>query len=103
MVKLTTPAVGEEQVVDIELDKATVLMPIRTDYTPIDAKVLWNLDTGPQEPTRRIDGDISKDREAELTEGEHILQCRYMKLGSFAVHRVCEDPDQSFRKFPYDT
>jgi hypothetical protein len=97
------PAVGEEQVVDIELDKATVLMPIRTDYTPIDAKVLWNLDSGPQEPTGRIDGDISKDREAGLTEGEHILRCLYMKLCSFAIIRVWEDPDQSFRELPYDT
>ena len=93
--KFTTPAVGEEQVVDIELDKATVLMPIRTDYTPIDSKVLWNLNSGPQEPTGRIDSDTNKDGvEVKLTEGERILGCsRYMNLCSSAVNRVWEDPD----------
>ena len=45
------PAVGDEQVVDIELDRATVLMPIRKNYTPIDSKALWDLDASRQEST----------------------------------------------------
>jgi hypothetical protein len=61
---------GEEQVVDIELDKATVLMPVRRDYTPVDAKVLWSLDNS---QVGRND-DISKDRaQAEPTEGERTI------------------------------
>jgi len=71
MVKFTSPAVGEEQVVDIELDKATVLMPIRLDYTPIDAKVLWNLDASHQEPTGSVGSDKQDAAQDEPTEGEH--------------------------------
>jgi hypothetical protein len=66
-VKYTTPAVGEEQVVDMELDKATVLIPARTDFTPIDSKVLWNLDAnGNRESNGTVDDDKSR---AEPTEG----------------------------------
>ncbi|KAF8802431.1 hypothetical protein BYT27DRAFT_7112451 [Phlegmacium glaucopus] len=33
---------GEDQIVDIELDKGTMLKPIQSGYTPIGAKSLWN-------------------------------------------------------------
>ena len=33
---------GEDQVVDIELDKGTMLKPIQSGYTPIGAKSLWD-------------------------------------------------------------
>jgi hypothetical protein len=78
-VKFTTPAVGEEQVVDIELDKATVLMPIRTDYTSIDAKVWWNLDAGYQGPIESITSDTSRGKDearTEPTDGKHIAHVR---------------------------
>jgi hypothetical protein len=83
-VKFTTPAVGEEQVVDIELDKATVLMPIRTNYTPVDAKVLWNMGTGQHGPIGSIDGNKVKDgAQAEPTEGKRIVHRRSMQLYLF--------------------
>ena len=49
LVRSVNPAVGDQQVVDIELDRATVLMPIRKNYTSIDSKALWDLDTSKQE------------------------------------------------------
>lgn len=33
---------GEDQVVDIELDKGTMLKPMQSGYTPIGAKSLWD-------------------------------------------------------------
>ncbi|KAF5382019.1 hypothetical protein D9615_004461 [Tricholomella constricta] len=42
LMKSSTPVVGDEQVVDIELDKRTILLPIQKGYTPIGAKVLWS-------------------------------------------------------------
>jgi hypothetical protein len=74
MVKFTSPAVGEEQVVDVELDKATILMPIQTDYTPIDSKALWNLDVAHGELNRTVDGSKRKNgAQDERTEGERTI------------------------------
>ncbi|GLB40304.1 hypothetical protein LshimejAT787_0801750 [Lyophyllum shimeji] len=42
LLKSATPVVGDEQVVDIELDKGTVLLPLQKGYTPIGAKILWS-------------------------------------------------------------
>lgn len=33
---------GQDQVLDVELDKGTVLRPPRLGYTPIVSKTLWN-------------------------------------------------------------
>ncbi|KAF8071822.1 hypothetical protein FPV67DRAFT_1667279 [Lyophyllum atratum] len=45
LLKSATPVVGDEQVVDIELDKRTILLPIQKGYTPIGAKALWSQTT----------------------------------------------------------
>ncbi|KAG5636404.1 hypothetical protein H0H81_008178 [Sphagnurus paluster] len=42
LLKSSTPVVGDEQVVDVELDKGTVLLPVQKGYRPIGAKVLWS-------------------------------------------------------------
>jgi hypothetical protein len=89
MVKFTSPAVGEEQVVDVELDKATILMPIQTNYTPIDSKVLWNLDVVYRELNRATDGSEGKNGvQDEPTEGERTIHRWCIKLYS-----SCGDQD----------
>ncbi|KAJ6593395.1 hypothetical protein B0H19DRAFT_1246172 [Mycena capillaripes] len=35
---------GEEQIVDVELDRGTMFFPLRTGYIPINARVLWDMD-----------------------------------------------------------
>ncbi|KIL67459.1 hypothetical protein M378DRAFT_255858 [Amanita muscaria Koide BX008] len=42
-VKSATPAVGEEQVMDIELDKRTVIGPSHPNHPAIDSKAIWDL------------------------------------------------------------
>ena len=42
-VKSATPAVGEEQIIDIELDKRTVIDPSRPNHTAVDSKAIWDL------------------------------------------------------------
>ncbi|TFK40120.1 hypothetical protein BDQ12DRAFT_484277 [Crucibulum laeve] len=34
---------GEQQIVDIDLNKRTIIKPIRTDYTPVSSRVFWDL------------------------------------------------------------
>ncbi|KAK0485913.1 hypothetical protein IW261DRAFT_760586 [Armillaria novae-zelandiae] len=40
------PVKGEEQVVDIELDKETVFLPAKTNYVAVNAKEHWQRETG---------------------------------------------------------
>ncbi|SJK97614.1 uncharacterized protein ARMOST_00867 [Armillaria ostoyae] len=40
------PVKGEEQVVDIELDKETVFLPAETNYVAVNAKEHWQRETG---------------------------------------------------------
>ncbi|RDB26404.1 hypothetical protein Hypma_006714 [Hypsizygus marmoreus] len=40
------PVAGDEQIVDIDLDKKTMLLPMQTGYVPIGTKSLWSLPTG---------------------------------------------------------
>ncbi|KAJ6491775.1 hypothetical protein C8R47DRAFT_1271517 [Mycena vitilis] len=35
---------GEEQVVDVELDRGTVFLPLRAGYIPINTRALWDMD-----------------------------------------------------------
>lgn len=47
---------GEEQVLDVELDKQTTLQPVKTGYAPIESKTLWddtNVALAPQETPQR--------------------------------------------------
>jgi hypothetical protein len=34
---------GDEQIVDVELDRGTVFLPLRKGYIPISARVLWDM------------------------------------------------------------
>ncbi|KAL1677794.1 hypothetical protein EV122DRAFT_290801 [Schizophyllum commune] len=36
------PVLGEEQIVDVDLDRGTVLLPKRDDYTPVGSRALWD-------------------------------------------------------------
>jgi hypothetical protein len=38
----TTAVLGEEQVVDVELDRGTEFLPVRRDYVQIGARALWD-------------------------------------------------------------
>ncbi|KAG6900813.1 hypothetical protein C0993_000132 [Termitomyces sp. T159_Od127] len=40
--KISTPVVGDEQMVDIELDRGTVLLPLQKGYPPIGSKAQWS-------------------------------------------------------------
>ncbi|KAF8213181.1 hypothetical protein K438DRAFT_1803521 [Mycena galopus ATCC 62051] len=35
---------GDEQMVDVELDRGTVFLPLQAGYVPISARVLWDID-----------------------------------------------------------
>ncbi|KAG6856876.1 hypothetical protein H0H87_012456 [Tephrocybe sp. NHM501043] len=41
LLKSATPILGEEQMVDIELDKKTILLPLQKGYPAIGAKAQW--------------------------------------------------------------
>ncbi|KAG6821306.1 hypothetical protein H0H93_000167 [Arthromyces matolae] len=40
--KSSTPVIGDEQMVDLELDRGTTLLPIQKGYLPIGAKAHWS-------------------------------------------------------------
>ncbi|KAG6891379.1 hypothetical protein C0992_008090 [Termitomyces sp. T32_za158] len=40
--KSSTPVIGDEQMVDIELDRGTVLLPLQKGYPPIGLKAQWS-------------------------------------------------------------
>ncbi|KAJ7275174.1 hypothetical protein B0H12DRAFT_1227698 [Mycena haematopus] len=42
---------GDEQMVDVELDRGTVLLPLQTGYIPISARILWDMDLGKERHT----------------------------------------------------
>ena len=68
---------GEEQVVDIELDKATVLIPARTDFTPIDSKRLWDLGaTGNRGSNGTVDDGKSDPTEGGLYSAD-VRSCSF--------------------------
>ena len=33
---------GDEQIVDVDLDRGTVFLPKRDDYTPVSSRALWD-------------------------------------------------------------
>ncbi|KAL1748380.1 hypothetical protein HDZ31DRAFT_29694 [Schizophyllum fasciatum] len=36
------PVLGDEQIVDVDLDRGTVFLPKRDDYTPVGSRALWD-------------------------------------------------------------
>ncbi|KAF8896450.1 hypothetical protein BD779DRAFT_1796826 [Infundibulicybe gibba] len=44
LLKAPYVALGDEQIVDVELDKGISLMPMRTNYLPISSRALWDGD-----------------------------------------------------------
>ncbi|KAF7339579.1 hypothetical protein MSAN_02172400 [Mycena sanguinolenta] len=42
---------GDEQMVDIELDRGTIFLPLQTGYIPVSARVLWDMDLGKERHT----------------------------------------------------
>ncbi|KAH8829188.1 hypothetical protein DL96DRAFT_1790665 [Flagelloscypha sp. PMI_526] len=40
-------ALGEEQIIDVDLDQKTILLPTPLHYTPINSRVLWDRETIP--------------------------------------------------------
>lgn len=52
LLRSSVAVLGEEQVLDVELDKQTTLKPAKTGYTPVESKTLWdntNVAPTPQE------------------------------------------------------
>lgn len=40
------PVLGDEQIVDVDLDRGTVFLPKRDDYTPVGSRTLWDGELG---------------------------------------------------------
>ncbi|KAG5646997.1 hypothetical protein DXG03_001721 [Asterophora parasitica] len=62
LVKSATPVVGDEQVVDIELDKRTILLPMQKGYPPIKSNVWWSQST---ETSQEVGTDKVKSTQEE--------------------------------------
>lgn len=43
--KSSSAVLGEEQMVDVELDRGTVFLPAQTGYTPVGSRLLWDVVT----------------------------------------------------------
>ncbi|KAF9000726.1 hypothetical protein BDQ17DRAFT_1359438 [Cyathus striatus] len=61
-INMCSAVVGEEQVVDIELDKRTVIQPRRTGFIPISSKVLWDVvdSKANQQLRESVNGDLER-------------------------------------------
>ena len=61
MVGGTSPCKGEEQVVDVELDRDTIILPVKTGYPPITSKIHWDtVKTNDQGITPEPDQEIKE-------------------------------------------
>ncbi|KIY65080.1 hypothetical protein CYLTODRAFT_75625 [Cylindrobasidium torrendii FP15055 ss-10] len=79
---------GDEQIVDVELHKDTIILPATTQYTPIDSRVHWRMDT-------------TFDRsEEDLAQASHLI----VDVPRLLKEARAEYPltaQESKRRFPY--
>lgn len=66
------PVLGDENVVDVELDRSTVFLPVKTNYTPIGARALW--DTDGQGTTKVIQVNDSQDIAGDDEPGKSLFK-----------------------------
>jgi hypothetical protein len=57
MLERPAPVDGDEQIVDVNLDKGTFLLPLRKGFSPADARIHWEI----QEDARDIEPKSEKD------------------------------------------
>ncbi|KAH9481504.1 hypothetical protein JR316_0006031 [Psilocybe cubensis] len=65
---------GQDQVLDVELDKSTILKPPQLGYVPLSSRSLWNMAAIPS-PSTLITSESSGVAQSEVTEQEKVERC----------------------------
>ncbi|KAL0066435.1 hypothetical protein AAF712_006477 [Marasmius tenuissimus] len=75
MVGSASPCKGEEQVVDVELDRDTVILPTKTGYSPITSKEHWDIVKTKSDSSSAPEADQEiQQKEGESTTYQATLQ-----------------------------